>query len=79
MLDLRQFLGSGATTSGRANTRSRGGQPPEIPAGLMVDEVLGFRRFVESDFNAEPPPTVIPAIAYSRAPFRRWRLRYGQC
>jgi len=25
----------------------RGGQSPDIPAGLMVDEVLGFRRFAE--------------------------------
>ena len=55
MLDLRQFLGSGATAAGR-NTRVVVVNHREIPAGLMVDEVLGFRRFAESEFNAEPPP-----------------------
>src|SRR5450432_2361310 len=58
MLDLRQFLGSGATTSGR-NTR------------LMVDEVLGFRRFAESEFSAEAPPTVIRCDSYLAGAFRR--------
>jgi twitching motility protein PilI len=43
MLDLRQFLGSGATTAGR-NTRIVVVNHRDIPAGLMVDEVLGFRR-----------------------------------
>ena len=47
MLDLRQFLGSGATASGR-NTRVIVVNHRDIPAGLMVDEVLGFRRFAES-------------------------------
>jgi len=51
MLDLRQFLGSGATASGR-NTRVVVVNHREIPAGLMVDEVLGFRRFAEAEFNA---------------------------
>src|SRR5271169_6444398 len=54
MLDLRQFLGSGATTAGR-NTRVVVVNHREIPAGLMVDEVLGFRRFAETEFNAEAP------------------------
>jgi len=44
MLDLRQFLGSGPTASGR-NTRIVVVNHRDIPAGLMVDEVLGFRRF----------------------------------
>ena len=57
MLDLRQFLGSGATTPQR-NTRVVVVNHREIPAGLIVDEVLGFRRFAESEFNAEAPPTV---------------------
>ncbi len=47
MLDLRQFLGSGATAAGR-NTRVIVVNHRDIPAGLMVDEVLGFRRFAES-------------------------------
>ncbi len=70
MLDLRQFLGSGATTAGR-NTRIVVVNHREIPAGLMVDEVLGFRRFAESEFNAEPPPTVIRCDSYLAGAFRR--------
>src|SRR3979409_694403 len=56
MLDLRHFLGSGATTSGR-NTRVVVVNHRDIPAGLMVDEVLGFGRFAEGGFNAEAPRT----------------------
>jgi twitching motility protein PilI len=70
MLDLRQFLGSGATTPGR-NTRIVVVNHREIPAGLMVDEVLGFRRFAEPEFNAEPPPTVIRCDSYLAGAF--WR------
>jgi twitching motility protein PilI len=70
MLDLRQFLGSGATTAGR-NTRIVVVNHREIPAGLMVDEVLGFRRFTEPEFNAEPPPTVIRCDSYLAGAFRR--------
>ena len=70
MLDLRQFLGSGATTAGR-NTRIVIVNHREIPAGLMVDEVLGFRRFTEPEFNAEPPPTVIRCESYLAGAFRR--------
>jgi twitching motility protein PilI len=70
MLDLRQFLGSGATTPGR-NTRIVVVNHRDIPAGLMVDEVLGFRRFAESEFNAEAPPTVIRCDSYLAGAFRR--------
>ncbi len=70
MLDLRQFLGSGATASGR-NTRVVVVNHREIPAGLMVDEVLGFRRFAEAEFNAEAPPTMIRCETYLAGAFRR--------
>ena len=70
MLDLRQFLGSGSTTPQR-NTRVVVVHHREVPAGLMVDEVLGFRRFAEPEFNTEPPPTVIRCDAYLAGAFRR--------
>jgi twitching motility protein PilI len=70
MLDLRQFLGSGSTTPGR-NTRVVVVNHREIPAGLIVDEVLGFRRFAEAEFNAEAPPTVIRCDTYLAGAFRR--------
>jgi twitching motility protein PilI len=68
--DLRQFLGSGTTAAGR-NTRVVVVNHREIPAGLVIDEVLGFRRFAESEFNAEAPPTVIRCEAYLAGAFRR--------
>jgi twitching motility protein PilI len=70
MLDLRQFLGSGATMPGR-NTRVMVVNHREVPAGLMVDEVLGFRRFAEPEFNPEAPPTVIRCDSYLAGAFRR--------
>jgi twitching motility protein PilI len=70
MLDLRQFLGSGMTSAGR-NTRVVVVNHRDIPAGLMVDEVLGFRRFAEREFNLEPPPTVIRCDSYLAGAFRR--------
>jgi twitching motility protein PilI len=70
MLDLRQFLGSGPTNPGR-NTRIVVANHRDIPAGLMVDEVLGFRRFAEAEFNAEAPPTVVRCDNYLAGAFRR--------
>jgi len=70
MLDLRLFLGSGTTPAGR-NTRVVVVNHREIPAGLIVDEVLGFRRFAEKEFNVEPPPTVIRGDIYLAVAFRR--------
>lgn len=70
MVDLRQFLGSGLTTMSR-NARVVVVNHREIPAGLMVDEVLGFRRFAESEFDAEPPPTVIRCDSFLAGAFRR--------
>jgi len=70
MLDLRLFLGSGSTPSSR-NTRVVVVNHRDIPAGLIVDEVLGFRRFAEREFNVEPPPTVIRCDSYLAGAFRR--------
>src|ERR1700761_2916977 len=70
MLDLRQFLGSGATSMGR-NTRIIVVNHRDIPAGLIVDEVLGFRRFADNEFNPDAPPTVIRCDSYLAGAFRR--------
>jgi len=77
LLDLRQFLG--------AERRCRGAIPASswpitgrIPAGLIVDEVLGFRRFADPEFNPEPPPTVIRCDSYLAAPFGA-AARCGRC
>jgi twitching motility protein PilI len=70
IIDLRQFLGSGMTPVTR-NTRVVVVNHREIPAGLLVDEVLGFRRFAESEFSGDAPPTVARCERYLAGSFRR--------
>jgi len=70
VIDLRQFLGSGVTPISR-NTRVVVVQHREIPAGLLVDEVLGFRRFAEAEFSGDAPPTVARCERYLAGAFRR--------
>lgn len=70
IIDLRQFLGSGVTPVTR-NTRIVVVNHREIPAGLLVDEVLGFRRFAEGEFSGDAPPTVARCERYLAGSFRR--------
>jgi twitching motility protein PilI len=70
VIDLRAFLGSGATSVTRA-TRVLVANHREVPAGLMVDEVMGFRRFFESEFSADLPPTLLRCERYLAGAFRR--------
>jgi twitching motility protein PilI len=70
VIDLRQYLGSGATQASR-NVRVIIVNHRDIPAGLLVDEVLGFRRFAETDFQPEPPPTLVRCERYLAGAFRR--------
>jgi twitching motility protein PilI len=37
----------------------------------MVDEVLGFRRFVEAEFSVDLPPTLLRCEKYLAGAFRR--------
>jgi twitching motility protein PilI len=70
VVDLRAFLGGGATNTGRS-TRVLVANHKEAPAGLLVDEVLGFRRFNEAEFSSVPPPTVARCDRYLAGAFRR--------
>jgi twitching motility protein PilI len=70
IIDLRHFLGSGITPITR-NTRVLVVNHREIPAGLLVDEVLGFRRFAEGEFSGDSPPTVARCERYLAGAFRR--------
>src|SRR5579864_2429396 len=70
IIDLRQFLGSGTTPITR-NTRVMVVNHRDIPAGLLVDEVLGFRRFAESEFTADVPSTIVRCERYIAGSFRR--------
>ena len=70
VIDLRQYLGSGATSPSR-NVRVLVVNHRDIPAGLLVDEVLGFRRFAEADFEPSGPPTLVRCERYLAGAFRR--------
>jgi twitching motility protein PilI len=70
VIDLRAFLGSGASTVTRGS-RVLVANHREIPAGLLVDEVMGFRRFYESEFSAELPPTLLRCERYLAGAFKR--------
>jgi twitching motility protein PilI len=70
VIDLRAFLGGGATNIGRA-TRVLVANHREVPAGLLVDEVQGFRRFSDGEFSATLPPTIVRCERYLAGAFRR--------
>ncbi|HET7174790.1 MAG TPA: chemotaxis protein CheW [Gammaproteobacteria bacterium] len=58
--DLAAFFGAEPITIGRG-TRVVMVNHPDIPAGLLVDEVRGFRRFIASE-KAESLPDSLPAM-----------------
>lgn len=58
LIDVKLLLGSGRTSL-RRTTRVISVNHREIPAGLVVDEVAGFRRFTEHEFGEESPDTVV--------------------
>ena len=70
IIDLRGYLGSGATPLTR-NTRVLVVNHRDVPAGLMVDEVLGFRRFTDGEFSSDSPPTIVRCERYIAGAFRR--------
>jgi twitching motility protein PilI len=70
VIDLRAFLGGGATPVSR-NTRVLIVNHRDIPAGLVVDEVLGFRRFADAEFTTQAPPTIVRCERYLAGSFRR--------
>jgi twitching motility protein PilI len=70
LIDLKMFLGSGRTSLRRA-TRVISVNHRDIPAGLVVDEVLGFRRFMEHEYTDRWPPTVVRCDRYLQGAYQR--------
>ena len=70
IIDLRAYFGAGVTPSSRA-ARIVVVNHREVPAGLVVDEVLGFRRFADAEFTADVPPTIINFGRHVAGSFRR--------
>jgi twitching motility protein PilI len=68
--DLRAFLGGGAGGVGRT-ARALVLNSPEFPVGLIVDEVFGFRRFLEREHSADAPETVIRCDRFIAGAYQR--------
>jgi twitching motility protein PilI len=63
IVDLKAFLGAGATHADR-KSRMLLLASREVPTAVIVDEVLGFRRFAAADFSDAAPATEIRCERY---------------
>jgi twitching motility protein PilI len=70
LVDVKLLLGSGRTSL-RRSTRVISVNHREIPAGLVVDEVLGFRRFGDSEFTNKWPETLVRCDRFLTGAYRR--------
>ena len=70
LVDVKLLLGSGRTTL-RRTTRVISVNHREIPAGLVVDEVIGFRRFVEGEFTDTWPETAVRCDRFLKGAYQR--------
>ena len=70
LVDVKLLLGSGRTTL-RRTTRVISVNHREVPAGLVVDEVLGFRRFVEAEYGDSWPETIVRCDRFLTGAYER--------
>lgn len=70
LVDLKMYLGSGRTSLKR-QARVISVNHREIPAGLVVDEVSGFRRFMQHELSDRWPPTVVRCDRYLTGAWQR--------
>lgn len=70
LIDLKLLLGSGRTTI-RRTTRVISVNHRDVPAGLVVDEVQGFRRFMNTDFSDKWPQTAVRCDRFISGAYER--------
>jgi len=70
LVDIKLLLGSGRTTL-RRTTRVISVNHREIPAGLVVDEVQGFRRFMDHEFTDMTAETAVRCDRYLAGAYQR--------
>lgn len=70
LVDVKLLLGSGRTTL-RRTTRVISVNHREVPAGLVVDEVLGFRRFMDHEHTDSWPETVVRCDRFLTGAYQR--------
>jgi twitching motility protein PilI len=63
VIDLRLLLGAGSS-QGIRTARVLVAEQGEILAGIIVDEVFGFRRFNNSEFTTDLPETTLRCERY---------------
>jgi len=70
IVDLRGFLGAGSVAPDR-HARVLVISSREVPTGLLVDQVFGFRRFGIDEFLVKAPPPAVRCEQYLRGAYRR--------
>jgi twitching motility protein PilI len=75
LIDVKLLLGSGRTSLNR-KTRVISVNHREVPAGIVVDEVLGFRRFMEHEFSEQAAQTIIRCEDFLAGTYRRGEERW---
>lgn len=70
VVDLKSFLGAGSPSADR-QARVLVVASREVPTGLIVDEVVGFRRFGAADYRDDVAPSVIRCEHYLEGTYRR--------
>lgn len=70
VVDLKSFLGAGSAAAER-QARILIVASRDVPTGLIIDEVLGFRRFGTNEHRAEAPAGVIRCEHYLEGCYRR--------
>ena len=70
LVDVKLLLASGRASL-RRSTRVISVNHREVPAGIVVDEVLGFRRFMEHEHSQEASKTIVRCDNFLEGSYRR--------
>jgi len=70
LVDVKMLLGSGRTSFRRV-TRVISVNHRDVPAGLVVDEVLGFRRFNDREYVDKWPETALRCDRFVKGAYHR--------
>jgi twitching motility protein PilI len=70
VVDLKAFLGAGSASAER-HARVLVAASRDVPTGLIVDEVVGLRRFGPDDYRDEMPAAMIRCEHYLEGCYRR--------
>ena len=70
LVDVKLLLGSGRTSL-RRTTRVVSVNHREVPAGLVVDEVLGLRRFMDHEYATDAAQTIVRCDKFLAGTYKR--------